>query len=58
MYKLYKDPGGELILMEQRETTEHQSSDNVDYSDDAYRNKVEILNKEMNQLRDEIYQVH
>jgi len=59
MYKLYKDPNGEVILTEEKiQTNKQQSSDNIDYSDDAYRGKVETLNQEIFQLRSEIQQVH
>ena len=39
------------------ESDRQKSSDNVDYSDNAYRGKVETLNKEIHQLRNEIQQV-
>ena len=58
MYKLYKDPNGELIHMEEKISSDKKSSDNVDYSNDAYRGKVETLGVEIFQLRSEIQQVH
>ena len=58
MYKLYKDPNGELIRVEEKISSDKKSSDNVDYSNDAYRGKVETLNVEIYQLRSEIQQVH
>lgn len=58
MYKLYKDPRGELISVEEKNSSDKKSSDNVDYSSDAYRGKVETLNVEIYQLRSEIQQVH
>ena len=58
MYKLYEDPNGEHIIMEEKtESDKHKSTDNIDYGDDAYRGKVETLNKEIYQLRNEIQQV-
>lgn len=58
MYKLYKDPEGMLIIDEERTQAEQRkSSDNVDYSDNAYRGKVETLNSEIYQLRNDIQQV-
>ena len=45
--------------MELQEDSDRQnkSSDNIDYSSDAYRGKVETLNTEILQLRNEIQQV-
>ena len=58
MYKLYRDPTGELIhMMDETDTQMQKSTDNVDYSDNAYRGKVETLNYEIQQLRNEIQQV-
>ena len=59
MYKLYKDRNGKLLDMELQEDSDRQnkSSDNIDYSSDAYRGKVETLNTEILQLRNEIQQV-
>ena len=57
MYKLYKDPSGQILMEEQSESDKQKSTDNVDYSDNAFKDKVETLNKEIYQLRDEIQQV-
>ena len=44
-------------MEEKTESDKQKSTDNIDYSDDAYRGKVETLNNEIYQLRNEIQQV-
>lgn len=57
MYKLYKDPNGDRITMEEKASNIRKSTDNIDYSNDAYMEKVETLNSEIIQLKNDIQQV-
>ena len=57
MYKLYNDRGGDALMEEKSDSDKQKSTDTVDYSDNAYKNKVETLNNEIYQLKDEIQQV-
>ena len=41
-------------MKEKMQTDTDRSTDNIDYSDDAYRGKVETLNSEILQLKNEI----
>ena len=61
MYKVYRDRDGKNLLDEitaENKQSSSEAADNTDYNDDAYRNKIETLNKEVNQLRNEIFQVN
>jgi len=61
MYKVYRDWDGKNLLDEitaENKQTSSEAADNTDYNDDAYHNKIETLNKEVNQLRNEIFQVN
>jgi len=62
MYKVYRDREGtnllEAIKFEGENNANNASSiDNTDYSDDAYRKKIERLNTDVIRLRNEIAQV-
>jgi len=60
MYKVYRDRDGKNLLDEinfENKQSSTEAADNTDYSDDAYRKKIEMLNEEVIQLRDEIAQV-
>ena len=61
MYKVYRDPDGKSIRDEIKSESNMSTikpTDSTDYNDNAYRNKIEMLNMEVIQLRDEIAQVN
>ncbi|XP_065899544.1 gamma-aminobutyric acid type B receptor subunit 2-like isoform X2 [Dysidea avara] len=60
MYKVYRDPDGKSIRDEIKSESNMSTikpTDSTDYNDNAYRNKIEMLNMEVIQLRDEIAQL-
>ena len=61
MYKVYKDPEGKHVFDVRNSdhgNNKSKACDNTGYNSDVHRSKIEMLNVEIIELRNEIAQVH